>query len=288
LDYPVHAWGQRARTRNQRYHSKRLITSIIDEELEDAQDVKVKTRHAQASRKSSSARRSSLPSSHHGSSRASSPNQAYSSYDDGGEISSSKRRANHRKVTAFADVDTEYHPEVRDRRRPGVLRTYGQRLRLKDNAKAELLKTSTDADSNGRSHMSTRSTELKSTTAVERVECVLIPAWKKPRGKPRAEDTKAELPMEPPSVNQHDVSSAGPSQHESKPTIEVALPSEEGRDDNSGPSSTPPTLSTSQLPKASRVFASWWLEIKPSRGTVGLTTGGRLDGSSHPNRNTID
>ncbi|KAK3812170.1 MAG: hypothetical protein J3Q66DRAFT_349584 [Benniella sp.] len=268
LDYPMHAWGQRVRTRNQRYHSKRLITSIIDEELEDAQDVKVKTRHAQASRKSSSTRRSSLPSSHQDSSRASSPNQAYSSHDDGGEISSSKKRANHRKVTAFADVDTEYRPMVRDRRRHGVLRTYGQRLRLKDNAKAELLKTSADADSNGRSHMPTRSTELKSTTAVERVECVLIPAWKKPRGKPRAEDTKAELPMEPPSDNQHDISSTGPPQQESKPTIEAALPSEQGRDDNSGPSSTPPTLSTSQLPKASKVFVSWWLEIKPSRGTI--------------------
>lgn len=235
LNYPIHAWGQRVKTRNQRNHSKRLITSIIDQEVEEAQaqahELRSRTRssHVQGrSRVNNSTRKTSYPSSYNNnqdSSRASTPYQPDSSHEDWSEVSTPKRRTGHRKGTAAAaaaaavladddDDDSEYRPMKRDpdSRRTSALRTRGQRT-IRESIRAEVGRTkATNVDSNSdspapavvkrglnnRAHLlsgrlSAHTSNLKSKVGVERVECVLIPVWKKQRGKPRAEDTKSEL-----------------------------------------------------------------------------------------------
>lgn len=297
LNYPIHAWGQRVKTRNQRNHSKRLITSILDQEVEDAyHDSKPRTRHSHVQTRVNSTRRTTYSSNHHDSSRASTPFQPDSSHEDWNEDSLPKRRTIHRREAVpidDEDDDDEYRPMKRDAqhgRRTSGLRPHGQRT-IRESIRAQVGRVKVDPDSNSDSPVNTKrgfnnrrrllpertsgrtSVEIKSKTGVERVECVLIPAWKKQQGKPLAEDTKSELQSLPSLTKQHEDHSQQPTE----PTFEEAIKSVQRRDDTLVPTSTASIQSRSQTLKAPKVLGIWWLEIKHSHGAVSRVQEGSLE-----------
>ncbi|KAG0211836.1 hypothetical protein BGX31_001608 [Mortierella sp. GBA43] len=203
LNYPSHAWGQRAKTRNKRNHSKRLITSIIDEELEDAyESPKWRPR---AGRRTNS-RRVSLQSRYQDSSRSATPLQADSSHDDSFDIPipSPKRRPHHKAVAVSlnSDSDSEYRPLGSGSR--SMRPHYHHPLRSRPRESSRLgVSSQMDLDSASDSSvirgLGKRKRRLSKPFSVhppdnvERVVCVEIPVWKKPsRGKPKAEDTRPE------------------------------------------------------------------------------------------------
>ncbi|KAF9921087.1 hypothetical protein BGZ65_010666, partial [Modicella reniformis] len=281
LAYPINAWGQKVRTRHHRIVSKRLISSLIEaQKQEEAHLAMLEGHHRSYIQKRTSyatrRRTTPLPSNNQDSSRASTPYQPDSSHEDwnGTPPPPIKRRTYFKKATMSEHSENEYSPPVRTQpRHSHALRTYGQR---KKSSKAEESEAIAHRDNKkgtlGKrlvSRLSESHTSHKSNMAVEKVEYVLIPAWKKRKDKPRVEDIKQH---ETPTVDPPQLKAApkltklmsGP-----EPATKAVGESEQDQDNIPAPApiataQPPPPSQASDSPK---VFGNWWIEAKPSHGT---------------------